>query len=337
MAGRGHYPGVKLRQTGGAPAAHKPCWEVIEIGRQVGRPHKIRLPWYQEEPDFWDDPRFRSVRNLYGYLSFVIYKSLHDMMFLTNGYYLNYQTERERADVIHWLQQRLVGPGLPQAEKIGNVIDELVACGFFDGDLYRRGVITSRWAQTCYYRGTTKRKDVCFDLDLWLLNRQDMESISKNSSILSFFISDGRNSNTDVNNPVSDGRNQERRGKEIRGEDITLDNIRSDGEGEDTPFLSLYREKFCSVFGREPGASHLKTVGNLKTGGKAAELILEALESLRGKAVRDAEPYAYRTILHYVPKQTASRDDPTRPLEQWEQDWLEEIERRKRRDKEASS
>lgn len=276
---------------------------------------------------------------MYGYLSFVIYKSLHDMIFLTNGYYLNYKTERERADVIHWLQQRLVGPGLPQAEKIENVIDELVACGFFDGDLYRRGVITSRWAQTCFYRGTTKRKDVFVDLDLWLLTRQDMEAISRNSSILSFFISDGRNSNIDVNNSFSDGIYSERKGEEITGEEKTLDKRTLQGEGENAPFLTLYREKFRNLFGRDPNPSHIKAVGNLYDGGKPAETILDALESVRGKSIEEAEPYVYSTIKCYIPKParpSMPKDDPNRPLELWEQEWLDEIESRKRRDKEAT-
>ena len=189
------------------------------IGRQTGRPHKIRLSWYQEEPDFWDDPRFRSVRGMYGYLSFVVYKSLNDMMFLTNGYFLRFGTDREKADVTYWLQQRLTGPGLPNTEKIEKVICELVACGFFDGDLFRRGVITSRWAQECFYRSTVKRKDVFVDFDLWLLDRQDMESVSTNSSVLSKYISDVNNSVSDVNNSISDVINSERKGEEIRGEE----------------------------------------------------------------------------------------------------------------------
>lgn len=265
------------------------------------------------------------------------------MMFLTNGYYLNYKTERERADVIHWLQQRLVGPGLPQAEKIGNVIDELVACDFFDGDLYRRGVITSRWAQTCYYRGTTKRKDVCFDLDLWLLNRQDMESISKNSSILSFFISDGRNSNTDGNNSFSDGNYQERKGEEIRGEKRTLDKRTLEGEGEESPFLTSYREKFKSLFGREPNPLHAKAIGNLLLGGKPTQLILDALESVRNKDIQEPEPYVYSTIKGFTPKtaqQETGGDDPNRPLEPWEKEWMAEVEAikaRKRKEMEAGT
>lgn len=309
---------------------------MIEI---AGAPKKIKLVWYQEEPDFWDDPRFRSVRNLYGYLSFVIYKSLHDMIFLTNGYYLNYKTERERADVISWLQVRLIGPGLPTAEKIGNVIDELVACGFFDGDLYQRGIITSRWAQTCFYRGTAKRKDVFVDFNLWLLTRQDMESISANSSVLSKFIYDGRNGINDGNNSISDGRNGERRGEEITGDKITGDKRTLEGEGEEAPFLTSYREKFKSLFGREPNPLHVKAISNLVLGGKPAQLILEALESVRNKNVQEPEPYAYSTIKGYMPKtvqQEPDKDDPNRPLEQWEEDWLHEIEARKCRDKEET-
>ena len=308
---------------------------MIEI---AGAPKKIKLVWDQEEPDCWDDPRFRSVRNLYGYLSFVIYKSLHDMIFLTNGYYLNYKTERERADVISWLQSRLIGPGLPTAEKIGNVIDELVACGFFDDDLYQRGIITSRWAQTCFYRGTAKRKDVFVDFNLWLLTRQDMESISANSSVLSKFISDGRNGINDGSNSIYDGSYGERKGEEITGEKRTLDKRTLEGEGEEAPFLTSYREKFKSLFGRDPNPMHVKAISNLILGGKPVQLILDALESVRNKNVQEPEPYVYSTIKGYTPKavqQETGRDDPNRPLEQWEQEWMAEVEARKRKKMEA--
>lgn len=275
-------------------------------------------------------------------MSFVIYKSLNDMMFLTNGYFLRFGTDREKADVTYWLQQRLTGPGLPNAEKIEKVICELVACGFFDGDLFRRGVITSRWAQECFYRSTVKRKDVFVDFDLWLLDRQDMESVSTNSSVLSKYISDVNNSVSDVNNSISDVINAERKGEEIRGEDrigeeIKRDEIRGDNRtGEDTPFLVSYRARFTDLFGREPNSSHTKAVDNLRQSGKSAELILQALQSVEGKRVQDPEPYVYRVIKDYMPKQEQSVEDRTgldRPLKKWEQDWLDEVAQRRKRDK----
>ena len=307
-------------------------------GGCVGRKTKIKLSWYQEEPDFWDDPRFRSVRDLHGYLSFVIYKSLNDLMFMTNGYYLDYKTDRERADVIHWLRQRLLGPGLPTAGKIENVIDELVACGLFDGDLYRRGCITSRWAQECFYRGSVKRKNVFVDFDLWLLSKSDMEEISTNSSVLSKFISDGRNGINDGSNSIYDGSYGERKGEEITGEKRTLDKRTLEGEGEEAPFLTSYREKFKSLFGRDPNPMHVKAISNLILGGKPVQLILDALESVRNKNVQEPEPYVYSTIKGYTPKavqQETGRDDPNRPLEQWEQEWMAEVEARKRKKMEA--
>lgn len=275
-------------------------------------------------------------------MSFVVYKSLNDMMFLTNGYFLRFGTDREKADVTYWLQQRLTGPGLPNAEKIEKVICELVACGFFDGDLFRRGVITSRWAQECFYRSTVKRKDVFVDFDLWLLDRQDMESVSTNSSVLSKYISDVNNSVSDVNNSISDVINTERKGEEIRGEEktgeeIKRDKIRGDNRtGEDTPFLVSYRARFIELFGREPNSSHTKAVDNLHQSGKPAELILQALQSVEGKRVQDPEPYVYRVIKDYMPKQEQSAEDRTgldRPLKKWEQEWLDEVAQRRKRDK----
>ena len=74
-------------------------------------------------------------------------------------------------------------------------------------------------------------------------------------------------------------------------------------------------------------------------GGKPAQLILEALESVRNRNGQEPEPYAYSTIKGYMPKtvqQESDKDDPNRPLEQWEEDWLREIEARKCRDKEET-
>lgn len=292
----------------------------------AGRPKKIRLTWYQEEPDWWDDPRWRSVRMKYGYLSYVVYKSLHDMMFLTNGYFLYYRDEREKGDVIAWLQGRMTGPGCPGQEKIESVIRELVACGFLDGDVFRRGVITSRWAQECFYRGTVKRKGVVVDPDLWLLTRQEMEDISTSSSVLQFFISDVNNSISDGRNGIYDGRNttEERKGEYIRLNNITVEE-RVPAAPED--FLSLYRERFLQLFGRYPSEKHLKAIQGLVDKGTDTSLMESVLDSMEGKQVREPEPYVYSAIKNGKAQQAACPPEE-RPLDKWELEWLEDRKRR---------
>ena len=303
----------------------------------AGRPRKIRLSWYPEEPDWWDDPRWRSVRMKYGYLSYVVYKSLHDMMALTNGYFVFYRDERERADVVAWLQGRLTGPGLPGPDKIESVIRELVACGFLDGDLFRRGVLTSRWAQACFYRGTAKRKNVQVEPDIWLLTRQEMEEISTSSSVLQFFISDGNYAINDVNNRISDGRNttEDRIGDKIRLDDRRGKEKR-ENPAEPDDSLSLYRERFFEIFGRMPNGANQKAIQNLLESGVEISAMESVLDSLQDRQIEAPEPYVYSAIKRYIAAQAARKtpeDDKDRPLEQWEKEWLEDIKKRREQDK----
>ena len=75
---------------------------------------------------------------------------------------------------------------------------------------------------------------------------------------------------------------------------------------------------------------------NLRQSGKSAELILQALQSVEGKQVQDPEPYVYRVIKDYMPKLEQSIEDKTgldRPLKKWEQEWLDEVAQRRKRDK----
>ena len=105
-------------------------------------------------------------------------------------------------------------------------------------------------------------------------------------------------------------------------------------EKQNSLFLSSYRKIFISIYKREPNSSHMTAIKNLHLNGKPADEILAILEQTRGKYIREPEPYIYKTIKEHKPIEVQSdANDPNRPLEDWEKDWLEDFERRRKADR----
>ena len=73
----------------------------------------------------------------------------------------------------------------------------------FDGDCFKRGLITSKRIQKTYYRSAVDRKSIEIDFDIWLLDAAEMESMSKRSLILSEYINRSNNSVNRSNNEVN--------------------------------------------------------------------------------------------------------------------------------------
>ena len=127
-------------------------------GDTTGRNHKIGLEWWPRDIGLFRDPKLRSVRQEFGVLGPYIYECLLDIAYGDKGYYISY-SGRGREDVLWQLSEYVAGRYAVPAETIANVIDRLVECELFSGDLYKRGFITSKrmqmllhrdaWAQRC--------------------------------------------------------------------------------------------------------------------------------------------------------------------------------------------
>ena len=95
-------------------------------------------------------------------------------------------------------------------------------------------------------------------------------------------------------------------------------------------FLNSIKERFIESFGREPDRPFLSGVRNKLAQVSTAD-VLEVMEIARGKQPGNPEAYIMAAL-----KDREQRGEPPapppaadRPLEQWEQDWIAEVQRRR--------
>ena len=115
---------------------------------------------------------------------------------------LEYDKET-KYDAVWDICSALQGKHQPEPQTIADVIAGLAERGLFDGDCFKRGLITSKRIQRTYYRCTVDRKSIEINFDIWLLDEAEMESMSKRSLILSEYINRSNNSVNRSNNEVN--------------------------------------------------------------------------------------------------------------------------------------
>ena len=168
----------------------------------MAKPPKSGLDYWPRDVGLFQDRKFRRLKTEYGYLALVVYEQLLDMIYSDKGYYLEYD-EETKDDAVWDICSSLQGKHQPEPQTIADVIAGLAERGLFDGDCFKRGLITSKRIQKTYYRSAVDRKAIEIDFDIWLLDEAEMESMSKRSLILSEYINRSNNSVNRSNNEVN--------------------------------------------------------------------------------------------------------------------------------------
>ena len=168
----------------------------------MAKPPKSGLDYWPRDVGLFQDRKFRRLKTEYGYLALVVYEQLLDMIYSDKGYYLEYD-EETKDDAVWDICSALQGKHQPEPQTIADVIAGLAERGLFDGDCFKRGLITSKRIQKTYYRCTVDRKAIEINFDIWLLDETEMESMSKRSLILSEYINRSNNSVNRSNNEVN--------------------------------------------------------------------------------------------------------------------------------------
>ena len=290
----------------------------------MARPLKESLDYFPLDVSALEDPKLRTARQEFGYMATVIYLELLCMTYRDKGYYLVYN-EKTRDDVLWSIASSvLAGKYQPQTNTIALVIDQLVASGLFSGDLFQSGILTSRRIQETYYSATLSRRAISIKWEYWLLDQRAMEKLSMRSAILSEYVNRSNNGVIEPNNEGFCGE-EPHKGKESKSNKSKLNQSKNEKER----FVFRYAERFEELFGDTPSTSHLTGICNLVEDGKSESAIMEALDGIRPGGRENPEKYAYAVCKRYEPKQSAP--DPDAPLADWEQDWLDEMRKRKER------
>ena len=106
----------------------------------------------------------------------------------------------------------------------------------------------------------------------------------------------------------------------------------SESTGRDDSTDSI-KEEFRRAFGRDPDKPFTAGIKR-KLAQVSKEDVLDVIEIARGKQPGNPEAYIMAALSdrgqRAKPQEPASSpDDPDRPLEQWERDWLDEVQRRR--------
>ena len=159
-------------------------------------PKKRGLDYFPFGVDLLDDPKLIKPRMKYGSLAPYIYICLLKILYKDEGYFIDFSNK----EIVLWqlLNYCQGGNYTVKQETVEGVIDILVACELFSGDLYRLGIITSRRAQATYYSATVDRKTVDIDENIWLLTTEEMKSLSAKHC---YYLKSVNRPNNSINRP----------------------------------------------------------------------------------------------------------------------------------------
>ncbi len=153
----------------------------------MARQPKKGLDYFPVDISIMKERKLRKVKLKYGYLGFMVYLSLLCIIYEDKGYFIDYG-DSKKDDVVWEVLETLQGKFQPTAETIVEIIDDLVACELFSGDLFKSKIITSKRIQSTYYSATVEREAIEVNFDIWLLNESEMTALSKRSVILHNYI-----------------------------------------------------------------------------------------------------------------------------------------------------
>ena len=188
----------------------------------MAAPTKVGLDYFPFYTSLLRDRKLRPVKLKYGYLGSMVYICLLCIIYEDHGYYCDC---RDKNNLIWDILEVLQGKYQPEPETVEGVIEMLVACELFSGDLYKSKILTSKRIQDVYYRSTLKRTGLTVNREIWLLSIEEMKAISTHSSILSFYINDVNNAVSDGKNTINDGINKQIKEKKIKEKKYTSDSF----------------------------------------------------------------------------------------------------------------
>lgn len=169
-------------------------------------PLKTGLEYYQHYLGMTRDKKLRRIRLKYGSTGVDVWLTILDMIYEDKGYYIKYGSDSEKEDVVWGVLEYVKGKYAPTAETVAEIIEDLVACELFSGDLFKSGILSSKRIQLQYYTGTVERKTVEIIPEYWLLSVKEMKATSRRSTILHYFdnqpICEDNRPNSEDNQPI---------------------------------------------------------------------------------------------------------------------------------------
>ena len=236
---------------------------------------KEGLDYFPFSVDLLEDETLDILREDYGVVVNDVYISLLCLLYKKKGYYVPYETEKEKKDCVWFIYKRVRGGRYPvQQNSIPKVIESLVSQGLFSGRYFPK-IITSERAQRTYYSATVDRKADSLNIkpEYWLLSIEDMEKLSKKHP---YYLSCTQISKSDETQFKSDDlTTKESKVKESKYNNTHIPPISPKGEWEDyKTFIEMVKNACPIIYNR-----HAKLV-NVKTKISVAGEVNKALDEI---------------------------------------------------------
>ena len=210
-------------------------------------PTKQGIDYFPFDVDLLDDEALDRLREQYGCVINDVYISLLCLLYKKYGYYIPYETKKERDDCTWFVFKKVRGGKFsPRQQVIPELIEGLVAGGLFSADHYPK-IITSERAQATYYKATVERTTIDINSEYWILSEEKMRKLSqKHPYWLSLhkneILDDENQSSSEEQGKSSEeqGKSSEKTLKESKGNTIkkvSKKDVYKEQASSDEPFL----------------------------------------------------------------------------------------------------
>ncbi len=211
---------------------------------------KTGLDYYSHYIGMTKDSKLRKIRKKYGSTGVDVWLAILDLIYSDKGYYIAYGNEDEIDDVTWKVSDYVKGKYAPDVATVEEIIESLVACGLFSGDLFKLGILSSKRIQLQYYASTVERKAVEVIPEYWLISECEMKKVSERSSILRQF---SNRPNIGNNQPICDDNlpiTEQSKANENKVNESKV-NVPADAASAPPTASSLNRESLVKIFGKE--------------------------------------------------------------------------------------
>lgn len=209
---------------------------------------KSGLDYYSHYIGMTKDSKLRKIRKAYGSTGVDVWLAVLDLIYSDKGYYIPYGNENEIDDVTWRVSDYVKGKYAPDVTAVEEIIESLVACGLFSGDLFKLGILSSKRIQLQYYASTVERKAVEIIPEYWIVSIVEMKKISERSSILRFFQNQP---NIGDNQPISEDNRPIAEQSKVNKSKVKESEVKADEPPASPPSPAIDRNFLIEKFGME--------------------------------------------------------------------------------------
>lgn len=221
---------------------------------------KCGLDYYSHYIGMTKDSKLRKIRKQYGSVGVDVWLAVLDLIYSDKGYYIPYGDENEIDDVTWKVADYVKGKYAPDVTTVEEIIESLVACGLFSGDLFKLGILSSKRIQLQYYASTVERKAVEIIPEYWIVSLDEMKKLSERSSILRFF---SNRSNIGDNRPISEENRPNTEQSKVNKSKVKQSEVGADAPAASPPASPL-KNQLVEMYGSKNVADYEQRFDNWK-------------------------------------------------------------------------